>query len=149
MAYFILQKDLNSNTPLVAISETKEYIDLNTINLNYYYLVDVSNEDFYNIKYLKKIVKSYNGSIINYENVAETPLFKNNNQLQKYLNQTKEIITKTISFIPNSIHINKWTNYLNFLNSFDTNTIQYPLSMSFEEYLDLNGKTSFSHLQFF
>ena len=171
MAYLIFNNEaedvLNS---LAKIAEND--INLNFLtngNLNSFKIIDINNSDFNLIKLNKKIALSYNGNVVNYNNIVYSvidPAYKDayinqekesdfkfpnddtNNygfykkELRIELEHKKNILNIIINnpLNKNSPLLNKAKNYSLYINSLNLNNVEYPLLNTLEGYIDSLGQ---------
>jgi hypothetical protein len=133
MAIFIFNK--GNNTALYKIAENSDELKNFNIIVNHYDLIEDNNsQNFLDVKLNKKIVvKHENNSILYQDDVSEKG-FKNKEQLDKHIVIAKNTIKLFLDNNLNNSLFSKWNNYYNQLSSLDTNSINYPLNISLEEY---------------
>ena len=135
MAYIIFNKNSdNIEGTLYKIAENDSDLSQFNFSLSDYKVIQVSNEDFNNVKLYIKTTLKYDGDIITYKNL--TISFNNFNNLLIDINDKKRLINDFLKFNPNHPQFNRWNNYLTQLNNLNFNGITYPLNMSFEKYLN-------------
>lgn len=147
MPYFVFnknQEDIQSTFYRMAENES----DLNNLNIKPfdYKIIQDSLENFNDVKFEIKFPLSYNiNNVINYIDLE--PLIINKENLEKTVNNLKQQINLFLK--NNSTHplFDRWNNYYNQLNSLDLETINYPLTMSLEQYFNNLGQPSYSILQ--
>jgi len=146
MSYFIFKKDSdNIDASLYKIAENE--FDLNNLNINqeHYKIIEDSQSNFDLVKYGQKIAISYNENIINYVN--PNPRQINKHFLKLTISSYKESILNFLKSNINHPLYGKWSNYIDQLNSLDVENIEYPLTITLEQYLKDQGKTSLNILQ--
>jgi hypothetical protein len=147
MPYFIFnknQEDISGTFYRMAENES----DLNNLNIEItkYNIIQESLENFNNVKFQIKFPISYNiSNVINYENL--NPLFTRKENLEKIVNNLKQQINLFLENNQNHPLFDRWNSYYNQLNSLDLETINYPLTMSLEQYFNNLGQPSYSILQ--
>jgi mRNA-degrading endonuclease YafQ of YafQ-DinJ toxin-antitoxin module len=147
MPYFIFnknQEDISGTFYRMAENES----DLNNLNIEItnYNIIQESLENFNNVKFQIKFPISYNiSNVINYENL--NPLFTRKENLEKIVNNLKQQINLFLKNNQNHPLFDRWNSYYNQLNSLDLETINYPLTMSLEQYFNNLGQPSYSVLQ--
>jgi len=147
MPYFIFnknQEDISGTFYRMAENES----DLNNLNIEItnYNIIQESLENFNNVKFQIKFPISYNiSNVINYENL--NPLFTRKENLEKIVNNLKQQINLFLKNNQNHPLFDRWNSYYNQLNSLDLETINYPLTMSLEQYFNNLGQPSYSILQ--
>jgi uncharacterized protein YacL (UPF0231 family) len=146
MAYFIFQK--NSDNILGNIYKIAEnQSDLNSLNIVQlsYKIIEDSQDNFNSVKYGTKYVLTYNGSNIIYQdNVTR---YENKEILLNYIKNTKDNILNFLYSNTNHPLHSRWNNYYNQLNSFNLDSITYPLNKSLEQHLNDLGQPSYNPLQ--
>jgi hypothetical protein len=146
MAYFIFSGNLdNVNGTLAKIAEDQTHLNNSTIVLFNTKIIEDSSSNFDDNKYGNKIIRSYTGDIINYEIV--NTIISSKEEIIKYIENYKSSIKSYLDNNPNHIYFNIWNDYYNQLNSFDVNSIQYPLNKSLEQYFKEQNKPSLNPLQ--
>lgn len=147
MPYFIFnknQEDVAGTFYRMAENES----DLNNLNIEItnYKIIQESLENFNNVKFEIKFPISYNiSNVINYENL--NPLFTRKENLEKIVNNLKQQINLFLENNQNHPLFDRWNSYYNQLNSLDLDTINYPLTVSLEQYFNNLGQPSYSILQ--
>jgi hypothetical protein len=125
MAYFIFFKNQdNVEKSLYRIAETQE--DLNNLfNLSYYKVIEVSQNDFDDVKYAKKFIVKYNGDNVTYTDYVDPngETFVTKKQLNDYLNPFKENINAYLKATPNITINRNGNNYLGLLNNVHVSSI--------------------------
>jgi hypothetical protein len=146
MAYFVFQKNLdNISGSLYRIAENgSDFNDLNIIDSEYKVIQD-SQENFDLVKYGTKFIDKYNNNIIIYADAF--PFYKDKNSLDIYISEFKKNIKFFLDTNPNHPLSNRWSSYLSQLSNLNTATIQYPLSISLEQYFKNISQTSLNPLQ--
>ena len=134
MKYCVFNK---SNNDLYKIVENE--IDYNNLNIFHpeYIKFEINVEDYLSLKYYKKEAKLINGVpvLTNFT----YPKFLNKSQLNFYIDYFKNNIKNFLKNNKNHISFQKWTNFLAQFETFNTETVQYPLEKSLEEHFyDLN-----------
>ena len=138
MAYFIFLKNLkNIEGTLYKIAENLS--DLNNLNIDQssYKIIEDTQDNFNDVKFGIKFPISYNENSINFIDVDSSLL--NKKVTEKILTNLKEN--------KNHILYSRWNNYYIELNSFNSETITYPLNKSLEKHLSDLGKNSYSIFQ--
>lgn len=146
MSYFIFLKDLNNvENSIYRIAENQFDLDnLNIIKSDYKILED-SQANFDLVKYGNKSV-SYNDNSLVYKDKQIIPIrFKN--ALECDILTKKDYIEQFLKNNLNHALYNRWSNYLNQLNSLDLNNIPIPLNISLEQYLKNQNQPSYNILQ--
>ena len=117
MSYFIFSKNLdNINLTLYRIAEDQLYLNKMNINKNDYKIIEVSQEDFNDVKLELKLPLKYNGDNIIYENIINSFLKKD---LELYIKNYVNLINDFIENNPNHELFNLWNNYNNQVKSFN------------------------------
>ena len=146
MAYFIFLKNLDNVSGTVCkIAENQS--DLNNLNINQtdYKIIEDSQSNFDLVKLGNKYIQKYNNNVISYVN--ETVLFTNKQELENFLNNFKDKIKKFTDNNTNHLLFNRWNNYYIQLNSFNLDSITYPLNKSLEQHFNDLGQPSYNILQ--
>ena len=147
MAYFIFNKNLNNvSGTLYRIAENQS--DLNNLNINVldYFIKEVTENDFLNLKNGLKNCSGYdsNNNIILNDLINS---YDNKKALQNEINNYKELIENFLNNNKNHSYFNKWNLYLNQLNSLNLDNIIYPTGKSLEKHFNDLGQTSLHPLQ--
>jgi len=147
MAYFIFNKNSDKiNGSLCKIAENKSDLDnLNIIQSNYK-IIEVSQNNFNDVKYIIKQILNYDGNTVNYLDFEHKgPVDKNS--FLKEINVCKNAIKQFLDADKEHPFYNKWNDYYNQLNSLNLDTITYPLNKSLEQYFNDLGQPSLNILQ--
>jgi len=146
MAYFIFTKNCdNVLDTLYRIAETQNDLNNLAIVQSSYKIIEDSQENFDGVKYGTKDASFYNGDSITY-NTADA-YFLNKTTLQKYIEDFKNNIKNFLNNNPNNPSFNTWNNYYTQLSNVDLDSINYPLTISLEQYFKNQGQSSYSPLQ--
>lgn len=147
MAYFIFIKNSDGiNGSLYKIAENKFDLDnLNIIQSNYK-IIEVSQNNFDDVKYVIKQVLNYDGNTVNYLDIEYTGAVDKNSFL-KEINGCKNAIIQFLNVNKGHPLYSKWNDYYNQLSNLNLNNINYPLNISLEQYLNNIGQTSLNILQ--
>ena len=146
MSYFIFSKNLeNIEGSLYKIAENESDFNNLNINKNDYKIIEDSQSNFNLVKFGNKSASKYNNDIITY--VDSVTSFKKKEELQIYIDSSKQSIKQFITSNPSHTSLNLWNDYYNQLNSLNLDTITYPLNKSLEQYFNDLGQPSFSILQ--
>jgi hypothetical protein len=133
MAIFIFNK--GDNTALYKIAENlNEIQNLNIIVDHYDLIEDNNSQNFLDVKLNKKIVIKHENNSIVYQTPEIGWKFLNKNQLDVHITSIKNQIKLFLDKNENNPLFLKWNNYYNQLSSLNTDSINYPLNMSLEEY---------------
>jgi hypothetical protein len=146
MSYIIFKKNSENLTGVVyKIAENES--DLNNINFIKleHEIIEISEQDFINIKYYKKANAKYNNKTVFLEDFEL--VFKEKKDLLIYVNNFKNLIKVYLDNNSSHILFSKWNNYYNQLNNLNLDNITYPLNKSLEEYFNDLGQTSLNPLQ--
>jgi hypothetical protein len=135
MAYIICLKNFdNIQGTLCKIAENQFDLDNLNIKQDQYKIIEVSKQDFNDIKFGRKIFDFYNGDNVTYI-VDMKESIKNEENLKKIiLNIKKQIKDFLDNNLSHSLY-SKWDTYYNQLSKIDTKSINYPINSSIEEYL--------------
>jgi len=147
MTYFIFNKNQEDVAGTFYRMAENEF-DLNNLNIEItnYKIIQDSLENFNNVKFEIKFPISYNiSNVINYENL--NPLFTRKENLEKIVDNFKQQINLFLENNQNHPLFDRWNSYYNQLNSLDLDTINYPLTVSLEQYFNNLGQPSYSILQ--
>jgi hypothetical protein len=145
MAFLVFNKNNGSNFgSLYNIAENENDLNLLNIIKEDYTIASISPEDFFEIKLnIKSAVRYENDSPI-YENLTHS---YSKEDLLFHLKILKNKINVFLENNKNHPLFNNWNNYLNQLNSFDVNSIAFPLTKSFEKHLFDSNQTVYNILQ--
>jgi hypothetical protein len=145
MAYFIFSKNLNNiNLTLYKIAEDQSYLNKMNINKDDYKIIEVSQEDFNDVKLELKLPLKYDGDNIIYENIINTFLKKD---LELHIKNYVNLINSFIENNPNHELFNLWNNYNNQVKSFNLDTLTYPFNKSLIQHFNDLNQPSLSPLQ--
>jgi hypothetical protein len=151
MAYFIFTKNCdNIENTLLAIVENEATLNYSSFNENNYKIIEVSQNDFNNVKYGITYPVSYNNNVVNYLNIIyseENTNFSKKEELQNYIKQVKSRIKMFTEANPNHALFNQWNNYSNQLDALNLEEISYPLIKSLEQHLTDTGQEALHPLQ--
>jgi hypothetical protein len=146
MAYFIFTKNLdNIEGTIYRIAENQS--DFNNLNItqSVYEIIEDSQSSFNEVKFGSKIAEKYNNNIITY--VDQTISFNNKNELQDYVNNSKQQIKQFTNNNPNHPLFSRWNDYHTQLNNLNLDSITYPLNKSLEQHFNDLGQPSLNPLQ--
>lgn len=145
MSYFIFSKNLdNINLTLYRIAEDQLYLNKMNINKDDYKIIEVSQEDFNDVKLELKLPLKYNGNNITYENIINSFLKKD---LELYIKNYVNLINNFIENNPNHELFNLWNNYNNQVKLFNLDTLTYPFNKSLIQHFNDLNQPSLSPLQ--
>jgi len=147
MSYFIFLKNSeNISNNLYKIAKDQTYLNyLNLGNLDNYTIIQDTEENFNLVRLGIKGVKTYANNQIIYYDLSYN--FGNKKTAEINLNNIKENIILFLKNNTNSPIFQMWNDYYNQLSNFNLDTINYPLSISFEQYFENNGLISLNPLQ--
>ncbi len=147
MAFYIFTKDAdNIYGTIYRIAENQFELDNLIPNQDCYKIIEHdSSQDFIDVKNNIKFPSKYNGNIISFETTSFS--WPNSETLKKHIDNYKILIQKFLTNNQKSPFYSVWSNYLNQLNSFNTDTLVYPLNMSLEKHFSDTGKLSLNILQ--
>lgn len=146
MAYFIFFKNADNQAGvLYRIAENESDLNSLIINKSEYKIIEDSQINFENVKYNLKSAEKYNGNTITY--LDNTFSFSNKKILLDYISLIKLNIKSFLDNNKNHPLFNTWNNYYNQLDTFDPNSLNYPLNKSLEQYLNEQGQLSLNILQ--
>jgi hypothetical protein len=145
MAFLVFNKNNGNNFgSLYNIVENENDLNLLNIIKEDYITISISPEDFFEIKLnIKSVVRYENNSVI-YENLTHSL------EKEDLLFHLEILKTKINNFLKNNKNhssFDKWNNYLNQLNSFNVNSLTFPLTKSFEKHLFDSNQTVYNILQ--
>lgn len=157
MAFFIfLNNSENKVNSLYKIAENED--DLNNLNIRKsdYKIIEVNQETFNDVKFLKKKIINYDGNIVNLEDISIS--FKDiikdgqiivtaKTQINQYILNVKKQLNVFLESNKNHSFYNRLNNYLNQIDNLDTNNINFPLNNSLEQYFKDSGQELFNPLQ--
>lgn len=146
MSYFYFNKDQEkTQSSLICIVENTEdqqyFADPSTVDI-----VEVSHEDFIKVKTTAYQITGYDGSNFTYfhHDPSKRPAHLPPNDtdatfVQSEIDRLKTAVDKWIS--ENSLHakVSEWQSYRNFLDTFDVNSISYPLENCLFQYFQDNS----------
>jgi len=146
MSYIIFKRN-SENLDGVVFKIAENDSDLNNINFtkSEYEIIEISQQDFNDIKFYKKHNAKYNNKTVFLENCEL--IFKEKKDLLIYVNNFKNLIELYLNSNSSHILFSKWNNYYNQLNNLNLDNITYPLNKSLEEYFNDSGQTSLNPLQ--
>jgi hypothetical protein len=135
MAYIICLKNFdNLQGTLCKIAENQFDLDNLNIKQDQYKIIEISKQDFDDLKFRRKSFDFYNGDNVTYI-VDLKESIKNEENLKKIIlnikNQIKDFLDNNLS---HSLY-SKWDTYYNQLSKIDTKSINYPINSSIEEYV--------------
>jgi len=143
MAKFIFHTD----NCLFALAANQEALDKLNIIQSQYTIVDGSDDLFNKVRLNKSWVQFDGTNII--ENsfllpgeVSRRPFMTESN-LKNYIDQIKNII----NYYLQSNTSTEIKNYLTFIESIQTSSISFPMTQTFEEYVESQGITAINSLQ--
>ncbi|NND24041.1 MAG: hypothetical protein HKN86_05040 [Acidimicrobiia bacterium] len=161
MAYFILNPNETDYTNIyrIAANDTdKDNLNLDAENIS----VDVSDSDFNNLRNGMKLISSWDGT--NYTFVDALPtnqptppddptsspaFFSAADQVSAHINDVVEICNAFINAPNNASNplFSSIESYKNYLTSFDTSTLSFPMTVSWEKYCEDNSISYYHPLQ--
>jgi hypothetical protein len=142
MSYLIL----NLNNELYKIAE--DDLEKNAILINRELIqktISITTQDFQDLQLYKKLFESSDG--VNYTLKPSLGYNSDKKEIENYINYLMESIRFFLDNNKQNPMINKWQTYYDYLNSFNINTINFPLNISFEEYLYNNNVSVLNTLQ--
>jgi len=145
MAFFIFSKEQNNKLgTLYRIAENEN--DLNNLNIikSDYFIKEISQNDFDNVRLVSKNCLGYNNETVIYEdatNLYSKTIF------QKDVGYFKQFILDFLNNNKKHPDFNKWNSYLTQLNDINFDSIQFPLSKSIPQYFQDLGLISLNNLQ--
>ena len=145
MSFFIFLKNVPDTTGTIyKIAENQ--FDLHNLNIiqSDYKIIEDSQENFNLVKNNIKFPSFYDNDSIYFVDVFNS---YDRNLLETIIEIYKNKITEFLQNNPDHPLYNKWNNYLNQLNNFDFDVLNYPLDMSLEQYFNMKGLTSLNILQ--
>ena len=145
MAYFIFHEDGSLHS--IAATEA----DKNSLPItNHYVVKEVTDSDFNKVK-KQTAGASVSGdtvTVTDFEHIEDPNIYNDENSLQNY---HSNIISKIDQFINWGYEYKSLygaiTSYKTLLEGFDTSTITYPMTKTWEEYCEDNSITYVSPLQ--
>tara|TARA_R100001460_G_scaffold107879_1_gene157416 strand:- start:9562 stop:10056 length:495 start_codon:yes stop_codon:yes gene_type:complete len=162
MAYFILNPNETDYTNIYRIAANdadKDNLNLDAENIT----VDVSDSDFNNLRTGMKLISSWDGT--NYTFVDALPtdeptpptnpggespaFFSAADQVSAHINDVVEICNAFINEANNASNplFSSIESYKNYLTGFDTSTLSFPMTVTWEKYCEDNGISYFHPLQ--
>jgi hypothetical protein len=148
MAYFIYPKDVN-NSILKIVEHSEELNNLNIVLENTTIIEDTQN-NFINVVLGKKIIVKHENNKIVYKDQIIDPVlgyFTEKKDLDQYISIIRDLIKQFLDRNTNNPLYSKWNSYYTQLSSVDTNSINYPLNTSLEEYFYNQNLPALSPLQ--
>ena len=156
MAFYIYKASQNDKTHVLKIVANES--DIENLNLGAYTKIEVSESEYNNIRNSTKIIESYDGTTFTYR---DYPLqenapgkdswccYENNQELDNYLNVVVGRCNDFLEVPTNASNplFSDITNYKNYIESFDTSSLTYPMLISWEKYCEDNSITYFNPLQ--
>ena len=145
MSYFIFLKNLdNIEGTIYKIAENES--DLNNLNIiqSDYKIIQDSQENFNDVKLNIKGASKYNGDVIIFNTIQH---LYDNISLKKQVENLLSIIKPFLNNNPNHSSFNQWNNYYNQLNNLNLDNINYPLTISLEQYFNALGQSFLNPLQ--
>ena len=145
MSFFIFLKNVPDTTGTI-YRRAENQFDLHNLNIiqSDYKIIEDSQENFNLVKNNIKFPSFYDNDSIYFVDVFNS---YDRNLLETIIEIYKNKITEFLQNNPNHPLYNKWNNYLNQLNNFDFDVLNYPLDMSLEQYFSMKGLTSLNILQ--
>lgn len=152
MAYFIFTKVGG----FYKIAENQSDLDVINIEKSLYDIVEVSSQEFQDVRLGKKVVVNYSNGQVNYVPTVigpdgQTHSFKtvvlNKEDLKSYISAIVDILNRFSIYNSNHPSLSKLNNYKNELLKINVNDLTYPINSSLEEYLESQGIQSISPLQ--
>jgi hypothetical protein len=146
MSYFIFLKNLdNVEGTIYRIAENQS--DLNYLNIiqSDYKIIEDSQSNFNLVKLGTKFPIKYNNNIITYTDQIYS--YTGKKELQAYVDICKSLIKQFTDNNPNHPLFSLWNNYYNQLNNLNLDNINYPLTMSLEQYFNDLGQPASNILQ--
>jgi hypothetical protein len=135
MAYIICLKNFdNIQGTLCKIAENQFDLDNLNIKQDQYKIIEISKQDFNDIKFGRKIFDFYNGDNVTYIVDLKESIKDEENLKKIILNIKKQIKDFLDNNLSHSLY-SKWNTYYNQLSGIDTKSINYPINSSIEEYV--------------
>jgi hypothetical protein len=139
MAYLIF----NNNNDLVKIAANDSDRDSQNLILTQHSVVSVSDSDFLKVRTGASFA-SYDGTNAT---ITEAENYFNEESLKKYFENVVSLLNSFLSEnMDNSLYVDM-NNYKNYLLSFDTSSVTFPLNKSWEEYCNENSIVFYHPLQ--
>jgi hypothetical protein len=135
MAYLICINNFdNIQGSLCRIAENQS--DLNNLNIkqDQYKIIEISQQDFEDIKFKRKLFDFYNGNNVTYV-VNNQEIIKNEEDLKLNISSTKKVIKDFLDNNSNHPLYSKWNIYYNKLSGINTKEVIYPINLSLEQYV--------------
>jgi hypothetical protein len=145
MNYFLFNPFENVEGTLCGIAVDDTALNNLNIDLNTVKVIQVSSNDFNNVKFGTKIALKYSGDTVTY--IDESVMFEKEDDLKKYISFFQTRISAFLNNNPTNPLFQTWTNYNTQLSTLNTSTIVYPLNMSLEAYFNSLNQPSLSPLQ--
>lgn len=125
----------------ISTDEDKASMGINEAN---YTVKQISNSDFQLIKNNTKYAELHGDTVSYTDKVVD---FEDANALRSYLNQIKSELNSSIEGRPSNPMVTALSSYKDYIDTFDVNSLTYPLGKSWEKYCEDNSITYFNTLQ--
>lgn len=154
MAFLIFLKNRDGDTgSLYRIAKNSS--DLNSLNLstNFYKFIEISDDNFNQVKNETKLVIGYNENLVNYMDFQVIyPNTKGKTGPQQFLEEIENYQKAIKQFLDSNPNHSKYLDFKNFNDVLESvkpniNNIQFPLNQSLVQYLEANNLTSYNILQ--
>jgi len=149
MAYLICIKDQDDRQgSLCKIAENENDLNILIKEKGLYKIIEISEQDFNDLKIgLKRFIK-YNNNDITFENF-EGQSFINKQGIKTHIDILKKSINSFLKNEFNSTHVyySKWKTYHDQLDTINVDNIEVPLNIPFEKYLSDNNIQPLNLLQ--
>ena len=144
MAYLIFNSDNN----LIKIAANDSDRDSQNIVLSDHSVISVSDADFLKIK-TNAAVATYDGTNVTITEVdaIEMENILNEEALKKHFNNVIYSLNSFLSVNTSSSLYTDLNNYKEYLETFDTSSVTFPLNKSWEAYCNENSLTFYHPLQ--
>lgn len=142
MAYYITSDGTKTNTFRIAENDSaKNNLGLASQCVSH----TISSSEFNYLKNNTKIVSGHDGTNFIYSDIACR--YPDAANLTIYINIIIDSLNSALERYPNHADASNWKTYKNYLNSFDTSTVTFPLEISWEKYCEDNSITYINTLE--
>lgn len=144
MAYFYFNslQPINSASLISIVennSDQQYYTDQPNVNV-----IEVNSEDFTKVKSFHSTITSYDGTNFTFEHVDPViPVEERGTQetITAYMSDLSSSIAAWLELNADHAKASEWTDYKNYLDNFDVNSVTWPLGLCWEEYCQNNSIT--------
>ena len=142
MAYIITSNEIKTNISGIARdASAKDNMEISAQCVAH----EIGEADFNNLKNNTKRVSDHDGTNFVYADM-ETEFIEENN-LKTYLGIKSKAIAQIIEKYPDHPDMTIWTTYKDLVDNYDTSTVTFPLTTSWEKYCEDNSIDYFNLLE--